>query len=223
MILHAQTTGKVRINAVPEQGLEYVLDGKYRMTQREVTLSEGDHRFIFWAPEHAMLDTTIFVMGNHTYNLNVRLQRPLEYVQFRQSVDRYQRRQRLARVVPPIVTGAFGAWAVVSTIRFGKANSDLKDMQVQYEELADPAAIQRLKYEEIPNTRERFQSTRTQTYISSGLFVASLGVTAYLRHRMARTSAPVYEDQERVRFQGLVWVPGPGGGVWATGITIGLR
>src|SRR5690606_1330173 len=70
----AQVTGKVRITGIPDQGLRYVLDGKYEMTEREVTLTEGDHHFTFWAPEHKVLDTTIFVMGNWTYDLKIVLQ-----------------------------------------------------------------------------------------------------------------------------------------------------
>jgi hypothetical protein len=221
--VQSQSTGQVRIFSVPDRGLEYVLDGKYRMTDRQLTLPEGDHRFVFWAPEHAMFDTTVFVMGNWTTNLEIRLRRPVEYIAFRQAMERHHRQQRMARVLPPIVAGGFGVWAAVSTIRYGRAHSDLKDMKVRYADLADPAGIQRLKEEEIPDARQRFVSTRNQTFISSGLFVASLGTAAYLRRKMARKPPPVYQDMERIRFEGLAWVPGASGGFWTAGLVIPIR
>jgi hypothetical protein len=221
--LSAQTTGQVRINIVPDVGLQYVLDGKYRMNQREITLSEGDHRFVFWAPEHAMLDTTIFVMGNFTYNLNIKLRRTAEFVEYRSALERYEQKQRLGKWLPPLVAGGFAAWTVVNTIRLIKEDKELRDLSSTYSELADPAAIRRLKYEDIPAAKDDLRSIRTQTYISSGLLVASIGAIAYIRHRQNRSVAPTYQDNERIRFEGLVWIPGPAGGTWASALTIPLR
>ena len=219
----AQVTGKVRITGIPEQGLRYVLDGKYEMTDREVTLTEGDHHFTFWAPEHRILDTTIFVMGNWTYDLKVVLQRPYEFVEYRSELERYHSRQKLGRTIPPIVTAGLGAWAVVSTLRYAKAHKDLDALGDEYSTLSDPAAIARLKEEEIPAAKDEFNKMRTQTYVSAGLFAVSLGAAAYIRHRIAHQQPPTYEDKERSRFEGLVWLPGPSGGTWAAAITIPIR
>jgi hypothetical protein len=220
--VNAQTTGEVRVLSIPEN-VSYVLDGKYRMADRQLTLTEGDHRFVFWAPEYAMLDTTIFVMGNFSYTLNVRLDRTIDFINYRNAVERYEANRRLGRWLPPVISVGLGAWAAVSTIRFSKAHEDLKDLQVRYTKLADPRAIEILKTEEIPAAKQDFNSARTQTFISSGLFIASIGAIAYIRSRQARSTPPVFEDRERVRFEGLVWVPGPAGGTWASGITIPLR
>jgi hypothetical protein len=222
-VLRAQTTGEVRIHTVPEQGVQYVLDGKYRMTERLVTLPEGTHRFVFWAPEHAVLDTSIFVMGNWTTPLKIQLQRPPEYVAYRQELERTEKRHRMGRLLPPLVVGAMAGFTTVSVLRYAKAHNELKDLKLRYTELADPGGIERLKTVEIPEARDRFRSARNQTFISSGLLVASIGATAYIRHRIARAAPPVYEDRERVRFEGLVWVPGAQGGVWSTAITFPLR
>lgn len=219
----AQSTGEVLILTVPESGVSYVLDGKYRMTDRQITLSEGDHRFVFWAPEHAILDTSIFVMGNYTYNLNIKLQRPPEYVAYRNSVEKYEQKKKLGRRLPPVAAGGFLAWTAVNTIRLIKADSDLRDLGSSYSTLSDPAAIHALKYEQIPAAQDDLRSIRTQTYISSGLLAASIGAMIYIRQKQARSVPPTYQDNERLRFEGLVWVPGPSGGTWASAITIPLR
>ncbi len=222
-LIYAQSTGQVRITSIPENGVRYVLDNKYEMNDREITLSEGDHRFVFWAPEHEMLDTSIFVMGNWSFDLKVNLRRPTEFVQHRAAVEKFKRQQRLARSVPPVVAGGLGVWAAISMINYTKANSDLKDLAGSYTTSSSPGDIQRLKEQEIPEAKDRFTSTRTQAYVSTGLFVASLGAVAYLRRLTTKATPPQYEDQERVRFEGLVWMPGATGGTWATAISIPLR
>ena len=219
----AQTTGQVRIMSQPDQGVRYVLDGKYEMNDREITLSEGDHRFVFWAPEHQMLDTTIFVMGNYTYQLNIALQRPAEYVAYRSSVEKFQQKQRLLRIVPPIVAGGIGVWTAISWINYGNANSDLQELADRYETSSNPGEIMRLKETEIPDAKDKFRSARTMAYVSTGLFVASAGAVAYIRSELKKQQPPTYEDKERVRFEGLVWIPGGNNGTWATSISIPLR
>lgn len=219
----AQATGQVRIMSEPDLGMRYVLDNKYELNDREITLTEGDHRFIFWAPEHQMLDTSIFVMGNWTIDLKVKLRRPYEYVAYRSAVEKFERKQRLGRIIPPIVAGGIGVWAVISNINYANANSELQDLGDLYRTSSDPGEIFRLKEEQIPDAKDRFANARTQAYVSTGLFVASLGAVAYIRKKAAQAKPPVYEDQEKVKFEGLVWVPGPSGGTWATAITIPLR
>ena len=222
-IAFAQTTGQVRIISQPEQGVRYVLDGKYEMNDREITLSEGDHRFVFWAPEHQMLDTTIFVMGNYTYQLNVQLQRPAEYVAYRSALEKHTHKQRLMRTVPPIVAGGLGIWTAISWINLGKAHSELQEFGDLYMTSSNPGEIQRLKETDIPEAKDRFRSARTQAYVSTGLFVASIGAVAYIRSQLRKEQPPAYEDKERVRFEGLVWIPGGNNGTWATSISIPLR
>ena len=58
--------------------------------------------------------------------------------------------------------------------------------------------------------------------IASGFTLVSAGVTWYIRGRTARWEAPHFDDPEKVRFDGLSWMPGPNGGSWAAGLTIPL-
>ena len=222
-IMPAQTTGQVRIMSEPDHGMRYVLDGKYEMNDREITLTEGDHRFVFWAPEHQMLDTSIFVMGNWTMDLKVKLQRPYEYIAFRSAVEKFDRKQKLMRTVPPIVAGGIGVWTAISWINYGKANSDLHELADRYETSSNPGEIVRFKEIEIPDAKDKFRSARTMAYVSTGLFAASIGAVAYIRAQIKKASPPAYQDQERVKFEGLVWMPGGSGGTWATSISIPLR
>ena len=41
--------------------------------------------------------------------------------------------------------------------------------------------------------------------------------------RASKKPAPVFEDKEKVRFDGLVWVPGRQGGSLALGLTVPIR
>ncbi|HMC97092.1 MAG TPA: hypothetical protein VKG92_05550 [Flavobacteriales bacterium] len=219
-----QSTGKLRLNVQPIGSTEYVVDGKYRMRDQEITLEQGRHRFIFWAPERRMLDTTLTVIPDRTTEISLQLRYSQEFIDHRQATERYTLMNRWGRIAPPIITAGFGAWAVASYFNYKEANDELVDLGDTYSTSTDPGYIRSLKGERIPNAKDEFEKARTQFYVSSGLFVASLGATLYLRHRFATTKAPVFEDKEKLRFDGLVWMPTPnGGGTWATTVSLPIR
>ena len=220
---YAQSTGQLRFRLEPPQGVSYVLDGKYRMTDREVTLLEGAHRFTFWAPERRMLDTTFFVIAGRLQEFTVQLRYAPEYIAYRDDVVRYERRQKWGRTGPLVVAAGTGAFAAVSYLRYRASYNDLQDLREEYRTSSDPESIRKLKAERIPEARDDFAKARTQAIISGGVFAVSLGAAAYLRHRIARSERPVFEDKERIRFEGLVHAPSPRGGTWAAGISVPLR
>ncbi len=221
--LHAQSTGELRFRFEPPQGVQYVLDGKHRMTDRELTLLEGAHRFTFWAPERRMLDTTFFVLAGRTQEFTVQLRYAVEFVDHRNALLRYERNRKWARNLPPVVAAGAAGWAVVSFIRFGDRHSALQDLREQYRSSADPEGIRSLKESAIPEAKDDFARSRTQTYVSTGVLAIALGATAYFRQHFARSSPPEFKDEERIRFEGLVYHPLPDGGTWAAGLSILLR
>ncbi len=221
--LYGQSSGQLKFTFEPDKGMEYVLDGKYRMSEHETTLIEGAHRFTFWAPERSMLDTTINVLPDVSTEVFVRLRYTQDFVDHRKAAQRYERNKRWATYLPPVIVVGAATWAATSLVNLSKADQDLSDLAASYSTSSDPAGIQRLKYDEIPAAKTDLSSARTQAYVASGVFVVSLAGTLWLRHRMANSTAPVFEDKEKVRFDGLVWIPGASGGTWAGGVSIPLR
>lgn len=219
----AQSSGQLRFTFEPDKGMEYVLDDKFRMSDHTPTLIEGSHRFIFWAPERSMLDTTINVLPDVSTDVFVRLRYTQDFVDHRKAAQRYERNKRWSTYLPPAITAGAAAWATVSIINLDKADSDLNELASSYESSSDPAGIRRLKNEDIPAAKSDLSAARTQAYVATGVFAVTLAGTLWLRHRVANSSAPIFEDKEKVRFDGLVWIPDARGGAWAGGISIPLR
>lgn len=220
----SQSTGGVRVFCEPG-GSSYVLDGQHRMADRELTLMEGPHRFVFWAPERRMLDTTFVVLAGTTRELRVQLRYSQEYIAFRHRADNYTRNSRWLRYGPPVVALGTGAWAGVSIKRAIDARKDLDALADEYAASSYPAGIHELKDERIPEANKELRDARTMAYISSGVFVASVATVWWTQRMLKRSTAPVFEDKEKVRFDGLVWVPSNsgGGGTWMAGLTLPIR
>lgn len=219
-----QATGKLRLNVQPIGSTEYVVDGKYRLHDREITLDQGAHRFLFWAPERRILDTTLTVVPDQTTEIMLELRYSQEFIAHRRAAQRYTLLHRWGRIAPPVIAAGLGAWAVTSFVTYKQASDDLVELNDTYASLTVPNEIDVLKDDRIPTAKDDFAKARTQFYVSTGLFVVSLGAVAYLRHLTTAAQTPVFEDKEKVRFDGLVWAPAPhGGGTWAAALTIPIR
>lgn len=219
----AQTTGQLRFRFEPDRGMQYVLDGKYRMSDHEITLGEGAHRFTFFAPERVMLDTTFFVVGDRLQEVFVRLRYSQDYVEFRKAEERYAQQARWAHYLPPVITGGALAWTAVSYIRYRKAGNNLDDLAEEYSGSADPGRIRTIKELDIPDAKDDLRSARTQTYVAGGITMASAAATVIIRQRMAKRSTPTFEDKQRLRFEGLVHEPGRTGGIWSATFSLPIR
>lgn len=219
----AQSAGALRFRFEPDRGMEYLLDGKYRMSDREITLEEGAHRFTFWAPERLMLDTTLFIVGDRTQEAFIRLRYSQDYVDHRKAQERYVLHARWGKYLPPVISAGALAWTTVSYLRYRKAGNALDDLAEEYISSSDPGRIATLKTVDIPDSRQDLRSARTQTFVASGVFLASAAATLIIRKRAATRSAPVFEDKERLRFEGLVHEPGRTGGIWSATFSIPIR
>jgi len=220
---HAQATGAVRI-VCEAPGWSYMLDDRNRLSDREVTLMEGPHRFVFWAPERRMLDTTYMVLAGATRELRVQLRYSPEFIAFRQDADRFRRNERWARYGPPVVAVGAAAWAGVSIKRAIDARTDLDALEEEYSESSYPAGLRDLKESRIPAANRELRNARTMAFLSSGVFVATAAGTWYLRRHFARKGAPVFHDKEKLRFEGLAWAPVDGAsGCWLAVLSLPLR
>lgn len=220
---NAQPTGQLRFRFEPDRGMQYVLDGKYRMSDHEITLGEGAHRFTFFAPERMMLDTTFFVVGDRLQEVSVRLRYSQDYVEFRKAEERYEQQARWAQYLPPVITGGALAWTAVSYIRYRKAGNSLDDLAEEYNGSADPGRIRTIKELDIPDAKDDLRSARTQMYVAGGITLASAAATVIIRQHMAKRSTPTFEDKERLRFEGLVHEPGNTGGIWSATFSLPIR
>ncbi|MFN6114461.1 MAG: hypothetical protein ACK46C_01100 [Flavobacteriales bacterium] len=218
----AQSTGRLRLIMEPAGQTDYVLDGQFRMRDREVSLMEGPHRFVFWAPERRMLDTVLTVVAGGTSDVRISLRYSEEYIQWRKQAEQYETQPRRGLYAPPVIAAGAAAWMVVSYMNYSQAHRELDDLEEAYAASTDPGEISSIKSEDIPAAKDDFAKARTQTIVASSLFVVSTGATWYLRRKLSSRTAPVFEDKERTRFEGLVWVPGGTGGTWMAGLSIPL-
>jgi hypothetical protein len=55
--------------------------------------------------------------------------------------------------------------------------------------------------------------------MAAGVTVLFAGATAYMYLRSAKQKKPEFIDKEKLRFDGLSWMPGADGGEWSGGLT----
>lgn len=219
----AQSSGQLRFRFEPPQGVSYVLDGKYRLSDKEITLSEGRHHFTFWAPERSLLDTAFFVVADRTTDVLVRLRYSAEYVDHRRALERHARQERTGRIVPPLLAGGAAAWTTVAVLQLAGAHKDLEELEDSYAQLSDPAGIIRLKEQEIPAAKDELRQARTHALVAGGTFVVTAAATVWIRQRLAQRKPPAFEDRERIRFEGLVQAPATMGHAWCAQFSFPIR
>lgn len=218
-----QSTGTLRLFIEPGHDFQFVLDGRYRMQQREVTLAEGPHHFSFWAPKHRMIDTTVTVIANTVTSFMLRLPVSAEYMAFEREVAAYKRQVVLGRALPLTATIGFGAWSIVNFFQYRTAHEQLRDDEAMYASLTSPRTIAELKDVTLPADQDELAKQETELIISGALTVASAAATYWIFKRTKDRPVPRFEDREKVKFDGLVWVPSSTGGQWMAGLTIPLR
>jgi len=217
----AQKTGTLRMLIDPATGLEFVVDHKYRMQQREVKLGEGLHHFSVWAPERRVVDTTVFVIADRTSDLVMRLPFSVEYQQYRSDLGRYEDGKLMRQLSPLVLVGGL-VWTGLSVGSYGKAKDQLDEDRTAYDASVDPASINRLKID-IDQHNADFRKARTSLFAGTALSVVGAGVITYVWHKTKQHRKPTFEDKEKVIFEGLSWMPGQHGGAWCAGVTIPLQ
>jgi hypothetical protein len=169
MCAHAQGTGTLRFKVDPGDSYQFVLDGKYRMQEREVKLLEGPHSFTFWAPSRSMVDTVLRVVPGRTTDVVLRLPYSAEYLAYQNELKRQRKDQWLGRVLPSVVTLGAGIWAVGSFVEYKDAHEQLQADEHRYTTSADPYELQQLKQVDVPTHRSDFKQARDMFYLSGGV------------------------------------------------------
>ncbi|MFZ1688747.1 MAG: hypothetical protein WAU70_15060 [Flavobacteriales bacterium] len=219
---HAQTPGTLRLFIDPGNNFSFVLDGKHRMQQREVTLPGGPHRFQFWAPTRRVVDTTLAVFPDRTVDFTMRLPYSEEYKMYQQQMKEFRNNRKLNRLIPMSATGISAIVSTVLFIKYKDAHQQLQEDVTLYNELTSPGAINVLKDQTMVAHQDDFKKAETNFIISASLTGGLALLTGYLYVKSARVKVPMFEDKERIKFDGLAWVPGADGGTWAGGFTFNL-
>ncbi|MBL7964179.1 MAG: hypothetical protein JNM31_10100 [Flavobacteriales bacterium] len=220
---HAQRTGQLRLFIDPGHNYSFVLDHRYRMNSPLLTLPEGPHHFTFWAPQRRMVDTTVVVTADSLNSFLLRMPFSAEYEQYRRDLSRFKRQVVWTRAAGITATVGFGIWTFVSWGKARDAQQQLKDDEALYSTLTTPRHITQLKEETIPAHQDDLRRARTNLYIGGTLFAASAVATAYIFRRTRERNVPVFEDKEKMRFDGLVWLPSSTGGLWCASLTVPIR
>ncbi len=220
--LMAQDTGTLRLLIDPGSDFQFVVDRKFRLQQREITLSAGPHHFSFWAPTRSIVDTTLTVIPERTTDFVLRLPYSAEYLEHRRVLDAFIQKRRWARTWPVMLNVAGITWGVISYDKYRKAHRQLETDLANYEDNVVPAEIAVLTNETIPEHKQDFRQARDMAVISASFTALSAGYTWWRFKRTGQWEKPVFDDRERIRFEGLAYLPGAQGGHWATAITIPL-
>ncbi|MGV9012762.1 MAG: hypothetical protein ACOH13_09230 [Flavobacteriales bacterium] len=218
----AQTTGKLRMLVDPGDSYEFVVDHQFRMQEREVELTTGPHHFSFWAPERVVVDTTLTVVEGRTTSIVMHLPYARSYLIYQRDLQSYERSMKLYRLLPVAVTGGALLYTVLSYSKMKKAHDQLDEDQKTYDDARSPFRISVLKSQTIPAHKDDFKKAQMRYGISTGVTLLCAGATVYLFHRSGQVTRPTYDDQEKIRFDGLSWMPGPDGGTWTGGLTWNL-
>lgn len=215
---HAQRSGTLRLKLDPGN-TTYRLDHKFTMARPEVELMEGPHQFSFWAPQRRMVDTTLTVIPDKTTEFSLRLPYSTEYLVYQRDLDAWTKERRLVRLLPAATTGAALVWTAIAYGGMKKAHDQLDADRNAYEQAGSPHAITVLKDRTMPAHKDDFKRANTQFQVAAGVTLLCAGATAWLYLRSARKPKPVFQDKEKLRFEGLSWVPGPQGGSWQGGLS----
>ena len=218
----AQRTGRLLLDLSPAGTTTYILDGKYRMSDRQLDLMEGPHRFVFWAPERRMLDTTIVVQPGAQVEARIELRYSEEYVAWRKQAARGTTGNKWLRYAPPVVLAGSAALVVVSLLKHEQAYEDLNALEGDYRAQLDPGRIAAIKRVDLPAAKDALSRTRTAALAAGGVFTLATAATLYLRSKARNNVQAPFEDEERVRFEGLVYAPLPQGTVWGASMSIPL-
>jgi hypothetical protein len=123
---------------------------------------------------------------------------------------------------PAAGTVASGIWALAARKKHNDAYDEYIALRDSYGTLNAPEAITNVKEDALPRAAEEVDRTRRQLILALSVGTASALATVYGFLRKGRTVAP-FHDQEKVKFDGLVWLPDTDGGSLHMGLTWMIR
>lgn len=217
-----QDKGELKLYVSPFNGVEYILDGTERLNARGLVLPAGDHRFVFWAPDRQILDTTLTILPDTVQAFHKTLVPTLEYRDFLQAQKRVKHGRFFYRAIPTALAGVGVVMSLNAKKGLDEANTTLTELEDDYATLRAPSSIVSLKSEAIPNAQDEVDQASRK--LTTAVVFTSVAVVATVWGFIKAGSLedPEYEDKGKVIFDGLVWVPGQQG-VFQAALTIPIR
>ncbi|MEZ4738059.1 MAG: hypothetical protein R2818_01575 [Flavobacteriales bacterium] len=134
-----------------------------------------------------------------------------EYVEYRAVLGRFQTKKRWMRATPLLALTGTLMRTGIAYDRCNQAANTLEEDQDLYEIDVDPESIAGLK----GTTCQGLQGCADEPLCCIGLYVLAGAATWYLFDRTAGWEVPVFEDKEKLRFDGLSWMPNAHGSLFA--------
>jgi hypothetical protein len=217
---------EVKLLVQPFRRVQFILNDTERLKEvyvPAVRLTAGDHRLIFWAPNCSILDTTLHVVSGKDMELRKVLHQTPEFLAYKRDHFHVGMKKALWKGVPLLFTIGFGIKALSDHQAHDQAFDDLHALRDNYATLTSHIDIEALKRSSIPAAQDKLDATRHQLILSLTLCGVGVLATVYGFIRAGRLAYPEYEDKERIRFEGLAWVPTRNGGMYLAGLCIPLR
>jgi len=218
----AQEKGEVRMAIQPHKEFQYILDGKERLNNPGVMLDPGLHRFVIWAPNRSIVDTTIMVQADSVIILRKVLPVAPAYRAHVKALQRNGYKRTGLKAAPIILTGAASYLAIVANKQRRQADEALRSAEDRYQTERIPTAIDGLKYDEIPARQQELDAAHRRTMVWTSVAVVGAAATVAGFVKAARIKNPEYEDREKIRFDGMAWATPDGIGLFAS-LQIPLR
>src|SRR5690606_21069114 len=181
------------------------------------------HRFVFWAPNHSLLDTLLHVKAGPSMELRKVLKPTPEYLAHRRVHNRVFLKKSAWRGVPLLLTLGCGLKVWGDHRAHDQAWDDLRVLQARYAVFASPQQIQRTKQIDLPAAQAQLDQTRQDLQVSLALCGVGVLASVYGFMRAGKLEYPTYEDRERIRFEGLAWLPMHEGGMYVAGMSMPIR
>lgn len=208
--------GEVKLAVQPMKDLVYILDGKQRLTASGLMLEPGLHRFVFWAPDRTIVDTTIHVVADSVVVLRKVLPPSPEYRAYIAGLKSSSKQRLAYRAVPMLFTGISAGLALGANKKRTDADAALRDAEDLYSTARNPGVIANLKERDIPALQSDLDKAHRRTMLWTGAAVLGAAATVAGFIKAARIEDPVYEDRQKARFDAMAWIASDGPGFFAT-------
>jgi len=203
----AQVTGKLRLLIDPGGTFQVRVDGGPVLTTRELELSPGPHALRIWAPTRMVTDTSVVVAPDRMSDVILRLPVNPDYTAYRMDMRAFQRKRRAWRLLPIGLTAGSGAWMLSTLKKQNDAYNQLQADRDNYDGATDPLVIARLKDEVLPARQDELAAARSRLTVATSVTVAMAAFTATAFWRSSKFKRPVYDDKQKLRFEGLAYAP----------------
>jgi hypothetical protein len=223
IVTFSSAQGTVRYFINPADRIEEKLDGKLQSRVATRQLDPGAHRFTFYAKGFQLLDTVVNIEQDAILDLRYVLKVDPDHQRFRDAEKVRQNGRVLWVYTPAAFTVGGLAWTLNAMKKESEAYDALKASEASYSTLNSPSQVQALKDEVIPSQEQALEDAQRAVLTASVFTGTMAAVTIYGLIRSSHRKVPAFEDRQKLRFDGIAWVPNGSSGIMLAGLTVLLR